>query len=82
ALVTHTRTTPEFVDGLSPRAAIALASAARAYALLQGRDAVYPEDLQAVFPAVAGHRLRGLGTLENATATERAAHVLDRVAIP
>ncbi len=43
--------------GLSPRAGLALLRAARAHALLDGRDAVIPEDVQAVAPAVIGHRL-------------------------
>ena len=43
--------------GLSPRAGIALLRAARAYALLLGRSHVLPEDVQALFAAVAAHRL-------------------------
>ncbi|MDR2873082.1 MAG: MoxR family ATPase [Xanthomonadaceae bacterium] len=43
--------------GLSPRAGLALLHAARAYALLLGREYVLPEDIQALFIAVAGHRL-------------------------
>ncbi len=43
--------------GLSPRAGIALLRAARAYALLLGRNHVLPEDIQALFVAVAGHRI-------------------------
>ncbi len=43
--------------GLSPRAGIALLRAAKAYALLLGRQHVLPEDVQALFVAVAGHRL-------------------------
>jgi MoxR-like ATPase len=43
--------------GLSPRAGLMLLSAARAWALLSGRTLVLPEDVQAVFPSVAGHRL-------------------------
>ena len=43
--------------GLSPRAGLLLVAAARAWALLAGRPMVLPEDVQAVFPAVAGHRL-------------------------
>ncbi|MBB5520656.1 AAA family ATPase [Xanthomonas cannabis] len=43
--------------GLSPRAGIALLRAAKAYALLLGREHVLPEDVQALFVAVAGHRL-------------------------
>jgi MoxR-like ATPase len=45
--------------GLSPRAGLMLLAAARAYALIEGRAMVVPEDLQAVFAAVAGHRLAG-----------------------
>jgi MoxR-like ATPase len=45
--------------GLSPRAGLLLVAAARAWAMLAGRPMVLPEDVQAVFPAVAGHRLAG-----------------------
>ena len=45
--------------GLSPRAGLLLVAAARAWALINGRPMVMPEDVQAVFPAVAGHRLAG-----------------------
>ena len=45
--------------GLSPRAGLLLVAASRAWALLAGRPMVLPEDVQAVFPAVAGHRLAG-----------------------
>ncbi|HBO1125544.1 TPA: AAA family ATPase [Pseudomonas aeruginosa] len=57
-LVEATRTQPAFALGLSPRGSLALFAAARAWALLAGRDYVIPEDVQAVLPAVAGHRLR------------------------
>ncbi len=45
--------------GLSPRAGLLLMAASRAWALLAGRPMVLPEDVQAVFPAVAAHRLAG-----------------------
>ena len=45
--------------GLSPRAGLMLLAASRAWALIEGRAMVVPEDVQAVFPAVAGHRLAG-----------------------
>ncbi|WP_308724324.1 AAA family ATPase [Metapseudomonas otitidis] len=57
-LVEATRTHPQFALGLSPRGSLALLGAARAWALLAGRDYVIPEDVQAVLPSVAGHRLR------------------------
>jgi MoxR-like ATPase len=58
AIVAHTRRSPDYAAGLSPRAALALVHAARAWALLEGREAVIPEDVQAVLPGVAAHRLR------------------------
>ncbi len=58
ALMTYTREHGEFDSGLSPRAGIGLLRAAQSWALLDGRDAVVPEDVQAVLPAVVGHRLR------------------------
>ena len=58
AIVEYTRRSPEFAAGLSPRAALALVHSARAWALIEGRDQVLPEDVQAVLPGVAVHRLR------------------------
>ncbi len=58
AIVEHTRRSPGYVTGLSPRAALALVHTARAWALLEGRDKVIPEDVQAILPGVAAHRLR------------------------
>ena len=57
ALIAHTRANPALRRGLSPRAGQGLVRAARAWALVQGRNAVLPEDVQAVLPAVANHRL-------------------------
>jgi MoxR-like ATPase len=57
ALIAHTRTNADLQLGLSPRAGQGLVRAARAWALIQGRDAVLPEDVQAVLPAIASHRL-------------------------
>ncbi|MEN9728788.1 MAG: hypothetical protein RL434_3154, partial [Pseudomonadota bacterium] len=57
AVLTHTRRSSEYSCGLSPRAGLALLRATRAWALLEGRKHCLPEDLQAVLPAVAGHRL-------------------------
>ena len=56
-LLAATRRDGELLAGLSPRAGLALIAAARAWALLEGREQVLPEDVQAVFPSVAGHRL-------------------------
>jgi MoxR-like ATPase len=58
AIVDYTRRSPEYLAGLSPRAALALVNSARAWAMLEGRDKVIPEDVQAILPGVAAHRLR------------------------
>ncbi|WP_447730641.1 AAA family ATPase [Pseudoxanthomonas suwonensis] len=57
ALLARSRRHPGVRVGLSPRAGLALLRAARAWALLLGRGHVLPEDVQALFIAVAGHRL-------------------------
>jgi MoxR-like ATPase len=75
ALVAHTRNTPA-LTGLSPRAAIGLLRAARAWALIAGRQAVIPEHVQAVFAAVVDHRMLKRGSAE---AVNR---VLEAVPIP
>ena len=62
-LLAFSRNSGQFVLGLSPRAGLALLRATQAWALLQGRDFVLPEDVQEVLPYVAGHRLRQADTL-------------------
>ncbi len=58
ALVAFTRESPDFVHGLSPRAAISIVRSSRAWAMIHGHPGVLPEDVQAIIPAVANHRLR------------------------
>lgn len=58
ALINYTRESDEFNYGLSPRAGLALLTAAKSWAYIKGGDAVLPEDVQKVLPAVAGHRLK------------------------
>ncbi|WP_341502217.1 AAA family ATPase [Gallaecimonas sp. GXIMD4217] len=57
ALLEASRSHPDIARPLSPRAGLAILAAARAWALLSGRDYALPEDIQAVFPSVAEHRL-------------------------
>ncbi len=57
-LIAHSRQAPAFSFGLSPRGALALLSACRSWAYIEGRDYVIPEDLQQLLGPVAGHRLR------------------------
>jgi MoxR-like ATPase len=76
ALVAHTRHAAAIRVGLSPRAAIGLLRAARAWALIAGRDAVIPEHVQEVFAAVVEHRMTQRDT------GAAAARVLEAVPIP
>jgi MoxR-like ATPase len=66
ALAQASRRSGLFAEGLSPRASIALLQAARAWAALEGRNHVIPEDVQAVLIPVAAHRLRPLQATGNA----------------
>lgn len=77
ALVAHTRNAPGLSIGLSPRAAIGLLRAARAWALIAGRDAVIPEHVQAVFAAVVEHRIR-----QRESGLAAATRLLEAVPIP
>ncbi len=80
ALIKHSRGGGKFGAGLSPRAGLALVHASRAWAFLAGRAEVLPEDVQAVLPAVAGHRLRGPAGEADSDALAQA--LLASVAIP
>lgn len=83
ALVRHTRNAPDFAHGLSPRAALALLQAGRAWAYMEDRDHVLPEDLQAVMPAVVGHRLAPGQTTDSSSRSQSLVEkLLIDVAIP
>lgn len=75
-LIAKTRQSDLCQLGLSPRGAQALVKSAQAWALLQGRSHVLPEDVQAVFAAVAGHRLIGR---EESQGDQLARHILSKV---
>lgn len=80
-LIAATRNGRWFLQGLSPRAGIALVRAAKAQALLNGRDYVAPDDVQSVLPQTVAHRLvpvsdAGRGSVEQVRA------MLDAVPLP
>ncbi|MES2546597.1 MAG: MoxR family ATPase [Pseudomonadota bacterium] len=74
ALIQYTRT--QTAEGLSPRAGLGLRQCAQAWALIDGRDFVTPEDVQAVLQSVVAHRLAQDGN------SHMAKQILDQVAIP
>jgi len=82
ALVAYTRQSSEFVNGLSPRAGLFLLNAARAWAFMDGRKEVLPEDVQAILPSVAGHRLYPVSGYATMGSTQLAERLIAEVAIP
>jgi len=81
ALIQYSRESQLFSVGLSPRAGLALQRFACAWALLNDRDHCLPEDVQAVFSGVAGHRLRPIGGLDTPK-SELVDQLLNDVPIP
>jgi len=80
-LIAATRSGKWFLQGLSPRAGIAVVRAAKAQALLSGRDYVAPDDVQAVLPQTIAHRLIPVGD-SGRGAVEQVRAMLAAVALP
>ena len=81
-IVEATRTQGGFVMGVSTRGALALYRAAQAFAALQGRDYVIPEDVKGLAPAVLSHRVV-LGSSMNAdAAAQRLRKLLSEITVP
>ena len=81
ALIAATRSGQWFVEGLSPRAGIAVLRAARARALLAQRDYVAPDDIQAILPQTAAHRLQPLASAGRGR-VEQVRAMVEAVGIP
>lgn len=73
-LVSATRRAGLFAVGLSPRAGLAVVNAAKAWAFLDGRDFVVPEDVKAVWVAVGNHRLQSLQQQNSSTILTQILH--------
>ncbi len=82
ALARASRDGSRFQGGLSTRAALSLLRAAQAWAFLHRHPGVLPEDLQAVLPAVVGHRLRPRDATDRSGPAELARALLEAVPIP
>ena len=82
ALVGHTRRSAGYLNGLSPRAALAVLHAARAWALMANRQHVLPEDVQAVLPAVVSHRLVPAEDVSRVNGHDVAELLIKQVPIP
>jgi MoxR-like ATPase len=82
ALIDHSRKSTDYVHGLSPRASLALLNAARAWAMMDDRKQVLPEDVQAILPGVVGHRLFMARDNTRINGADIARQLIEEVAIP
>jgi MoxR-like ATPase len=82
AILRYTREESRYTHGLSPRAGLSLLAAARAWALLEEREAVIPEDVQAVLPGVVSHRLQAVGEYARLNSAALVRELIEAVAIP
>ncbi len=81
ALIAATRSGRWFVEGLSPRAGIAVLRAAKAHALLDQRDYVAPDDIQAILAQTVAHRLMPMAGAGRGRA-EQVRAMVQAVALP
>jgi MoxR-like ATPase len=78
-ILNHTRESGLYQTGLSPRAGLGLLRAGQALAMIEGRDHVLPEDIQAVLPSIVSHRLQ---RREQETNQDWIEQLIHQVAIP
>jgi MoxR-like ATPase len=82
AILRYTRESSHYMHGLSPRAGLSLLAASRAWAMLDGRNAVLPEDVQAVLPGVVSHRLQSVQDSNLSGSDKLAQELIKAVPIP
>lgn len=81
ALVAASRNGQWFIQGLSPRAALLLLRAAKAVAMIQGRDYVAPDDVQAIFVQTAAHRMQPVRASGRSSSAQARA-MMESIALP
>jgi MoxR-like ATPase len=83
-IVVHTRNHPSLFLGGSPRASVALLNSSKAFAALNGRDFVTPEDVKSVAPPVLRHRiaLTPDKEMEGLTTDDVITQIIDKVEVP
>lgn len=83
-IVQQTRTSKAVYLGASPRASVAMLQASKAYALLQGRDFITPEDIKFVAPYVLHHRLilTAEAEMEGYSPAKVTQRLIDKVEVP
>ena len=83
-IVAQTRQSKAVFLGASPRASVALLQASKAYALLQGRDFVTPDDVRFVAPSILQHRLilTAEAEMEGITPVKAVKRLIEKVEVP
>lgn len=83
-IVQQTRTSKRVILGASPRASVAMMQSAKAFAMLQGRDFVTPEDIKFVTPSILHHRLiiTAEAEMEGFTPLKVTQRLIDKVEVP
>ncbi|MFA4046202.1 MoxR family ATPase [Prevotella sp. PCHR] len=83
-IVRQTRTSRAVFLGASPRASVSMLRASKAYALLQGRDFVTPEDIKTVAPPILSHRLllTAEAEMEGYSPVKVVQRLMDKVEVP
>lgn len=83
-VIQQTRTSKAVYLGASPRASVAMLQASKAFALLQGRDFVTPEDIKFIAPYVLQHRLilTAEAEMEGHSAVKVTQRLIDKVEVP
>lgn len=81
ALLAETRNSRWFEVGLSPRAGIMMLQCSKAYSFLEGRDYAIPEDVKAIFPGIARHRMSVPHGMETSV-EEQITGLMNQVAVP
>ncbi len=81
-LLDYSRRSADYINGLSPRAGLAVLRCARAWALMHGHPQVLPEDIQQVLPSIISHRLNRVQNNGQTTQEDDAAHLIKQVPIP
>ncbi len=81
-LLEFSRRSADYINGLSPRAGLAILQCARAWALMHGHPQVLPEDIQQVLPSIISHRLNRVQDNGRASQEDNASHLIKQVPIP
>ena len=76
-IILYTRDNAPYGHGLSPRGGLALLKASKAWALIDGRHSVLPDDVQAVLPSVVEHRLGASSSAMNQSASNKIMQAVD-----